>query len=85
VCWCDALGRTGHRAATQAVVVNTSGAGDALLAGLVHGHLHAWSLERSLAFSMGCAELTLASTLPNHPEMSSDVVMRLLERIVEAH
>lgn len=33
VCWCDADGQTGHRPARPAAVVNTSGAGDALLAG----------------------------------------------------
>ncbi|MBU3740022.1 MAG: kinase, partial [Rhodoferax sp.] len=36
-CWCDEQGRTGHRPATPVEVVNTAGAGDALLAGLVLG------------------------------------------------
>jgi pseudouridine kinase len=70
VCWCDAQGHTGVRAATTVNVVNTAGAGDALLAGLVFGTMQQWTLERCIAFAMACAELTLASPHANAPDLS---------------
>jgi pseudouridine kinase len=68
--WCDQQGETGHRAAATVAVVNTSGAGDALLAGLVHAHLNHLPLAQAVAFGMACAEITLASPFANAPELS---------------
>jgi len=51
-------------------VRNTSGAGDALLAGLVHGRLAGWPLEAALRFGQGCAALTLQVDAANHPGLS---------------
>jgi len=72
---CDALGVAGHYPAPEVVVVNTSGAGDALLAGLVHGNLQAWDMETSVRFGMACARMTLASPLANHPDLSVRAVL----------
>jgi pseudouridine kinase len=79
VCWCDAQGATGHRAARPMRVVNTSGAGDALLAGLVHVHQNGLyqtvqPMARAVEFAMGCAELTLASPFANAPQLSEAAV-----------
>ena len=70
VCWCDAQGAGGHWTAGQVPVVNTSGAGDALLAGLVHAYLCDLPLATAVKFAMACAELTLSSTFANAPELS---------------
>jgi pseudouridine kinase len=70
VCWCDALGETGHQAAAKVEVVNTTGAGDALMAGLVHAHLHGMPLAQAVGFAMTCAELTVASPYANAPGLS---------------
>lgn len=51
-------------------VRNTSGAGDALMAGLVHGRLAGWPLEAALRFGQGCAALTLQVDAANHPGLS---------------
>jgi pseudouridine kinase len=72
---CDALGFAGHHPAPHVVVVNTSGAGDALLAGLVHGNLQAWDLETAVRFGMACARMTLTSSLANHPDLSARAVL----------
>lgn len=74
-CWCDSTGTVGHRGATpQLGVVNTTGAGDALLAGLVHGHLAGKPLDQAVRWAMTCAEITLCSPFANAPELSSQVV-----------
>lgn len=70
LCWCDADGSTGHRPARAVAVVNTSGAGDALLAGLVLGFAHGLNLQRSVEAAMACAEITLASPHSNAPQLS---------------
>jgi pseudouridine kinase len=70
VAWCDAQGETGHRAAAPVDVVNTTGAGDAVMAGLVHAYLHGLSLAQAVVFAMTCAELTVASPYANAPGLS---------------
>ena len=80
VCWCDAAGETGHRAASRVNVVNTSGAGDALLAGLVHDHLTRSAdiplapFANAVEFAMACAEITVVSPHANAPELSAEAV-----------
>ena len=61
-------------------VVNTSGAGDALLAGLVHGFLSRSPLADAVDFAMACAELTLSSPRANHPELSLATVQLQRDR-----
>lgn len=70
VVWCDAQGLTGWCAARAVPVVNTSGAGDALLAGLVYAHLQGQRLEHAVHWAMACAEITLQSPCANAPELS---------------
>jgi pseudouridine kinase len=78
VCWTDAQGHSGYRQAAPTKVVNTSGAGDALLAGLVHAHMRSMPLDVAVEFAMACAELTLSSTFANTPELSVTAVNRRL-------
>jgi pseudouridine kinase len=70
VAYCSAEGSTGHCAAGKVTVVSASGAGDALLAGLVHGHLTGMAFVQAIAFAMQCAEMTLTSPDANHHLMS---------------
>lgn len=78
VAWCDADGSTGARSASAVPVVNTTGAGDALLAGLVHAHVQGLSLPRSVEYAMACAEITLSSTFANAPDLSHAAVQSRL-------
>ena len=80
VAWCDAAGTTGHQAAKPVTVVSATGAGDALLSGLVYGHLQGMALELSVCFAMACAELTLSSTFANSPALCVDAVQAQLQR-----
>lgn len=61
-------------------VVNTTGAGDALMAGLVHGHLHHMPLSQAVRFASGCAALTLTVAQANHPGLSVDAVATLCQK-----
>ncbi len=61
-----------------AAVRSTSGAGDALLAGLMHGLLGGGPLEAALRFAQGCAALTLQADAANHPGLSVAAVQGLL-------
>lgn len=62
-----------HRA-LPCTVVNTTGAGDALMAGLVHAFVHQHGLPEAIPFALGCAAMTLASERANHPELSAAAV-----------
>ena len=78
--WCDAQGRTGHRAVRPVHMASATGAGDALLSGLVYGHLQGMELDASLQWAMACAEISLSSTFANSPELCvSAVRARLLQ------
>ncbi|MCX7225872.1 MAG: PfkB family carbohydrate kinase [Burkholderiales bacterium] len=70
VAWCDADGQTGHRPAHKVAVVNTSGAGDALLAGLVLCCSEGLPLPQAVQGAMACAEITLASPHANSPHLA---------------
>ena len=70
VCWIDVDGTEGHCPAASVAVLNVSGAGDALLAGLVFGHVQGWALAPSVAFAAACAELTLGHRGANAPNLS---------------
>ena len=78
VCWVDADGAEGHCPAAPVEVVNVSGAGDALLAGLVFGHVQGWTLAASVAFAVACAELTLGHPGANAPNLSAESAQRHL-------
>lgn len=77
--WCDAAGATGHRAAHPVPMASATGAGDALLSGLVYGQLQAMPMDLSVAFAMACAELTLSSTFANSPDLCAATVAAHLE------
>jgi pseudouridine kinase len=73
----------GWHAAVPGDVVNASGAGDALMAGLVHGFLHRQGLAESIPFALACAALTLQSEQANHPSLSVVSVAQVLRAIAE--
>jgi len=85
VCWCDESGLSGHRPSPQLDVVSTSGAGDALLAGLVHASLHKLPLPQAVDFAMACAEITLASPYANAPNLSLATVQFALSLDTSPH
>jgi pseudouridine kinase len=77
VCWVDREAGGDYQEASNVPVVNVSGAGDALLAGLVHGEFHGWALAQAVDFAVACAELTLGCEAANCTELS--------EKLVHAH
>lgn len=60
--------------APEVAIVNATGAGDALMAGLMAGFLDGLSLRESLPFATGCAALTLSSPATIHPSLSATAV-----------
>jgi pseudouridine kinase len=80
VAWCNSVGAVGHKAARPVHMASATGAGDALLSGLVYGHLQAMPLDVAVHFAMACAELTLSSTLANSPDLCVAAVHAHLEQ-----
>ena len=68
----------GWQAALPVRVLNTTGAGDALMAGLVHSHRQHASLPEAARFATGCAALTLTVPSANHPGLSAALVAQCL-------
>jgi pseudouridine kinase len=68
----------GACAARPTAVVNTAGAGDAMLAGLVYAQLQAWPLPQALPWAMACAELTLGSASATYKDLSVQRVREML-------
>ncbi len=79
VVWCNASGIVGHKAVHAVQMASATGAGDALLSGLVYGYLQGLPLDLSVAWAMACAELTLSSTFANSPLLSVAAVKARLE------
>jgi pseudouridine kinase len=78
--WSHIGGPRGWQPALPVSVVNATGAGDALMAGLVHGYLQGDDLSRALRFAAACAALTLTVVQANHPGLSVHVVDQTLLR-----
>lgn len=79
VYWSARDGANGWQPAIPVTVCNATGAGDALLAGLLHGHLHDLPLRQSVLFAVGCAALTLTANQANHPDLSVVAVRQLID------
>jgi pseudouridine kinase len=61
-------------------VVSVTGAGDALMAGLVHAHLSDLPIERAARFALVAAAVTASSIQPVAPELSTNTILDLLEK-----
>ena len=74
---CEQGNRFIPASATQ--VNNVTGAGDALMAGLAHGHAKQWRWDRSVDFALAAARLALIAENTINSTMSEQAVLRLLE------
>jgi pseudouridine kinase len=78
--WSAATGDSGWQSALPpAQVVSTTGAGDAVMAALLHGFLDGAALRDTAAFAAACATLTLGTQAANHPNLSDLAVRQLLQ------
>lgn len=76
--WCDADGATGQREAQPLRMASATGAGDAMMAGLLYAHVHQKPMALAMEWAMACAELTLSSTFANSPELTVSAVQARL-------
>lgn len=83
VYWSDQDADHGWQGVLPGDVVNVTGAGDALMAGLVHGFVHQQTLAQAIPFALACAALTVASEQANHPSLSVVSVAQLLGTTAE--
>jgi pseudouridine kinase len=78
VYWSVQHGARGWQGTVPAEVVNVTGGGDALMAGLVHGFVRHQSLAETIPFALACAALTLSAEQANHPGLSVASILQLL-------
>ncbi|CAI0829217.1 Pseudouridine kinase [Serratia proteamaculans] len=72
-------GQSGWSRPLTVDIVNVTGAGDAMMAGLAHCWLEDMTLADSIRFAQGCSALTLSSEFTNNPNLSNGSVQKLLE------
>jgi pseudouridine kinase len=72
-------GQSGWSTPLSVNIVNVTGAGDAMMAGLASCWLEDMTLAESIRFAQGCSALTLSSELTNNPNLSNGSVQKLLE------
>lgn len=68
------------QAPTPTTIVNVTGAGDALCAGLVHGFFENLSTQATMQFASACAAFTASTHATNHPSLSRAVIHNLLQQ-----
>lgn len=77
--WSEHTGANGWQPALPVAVVNATGAGDAVMAGLIHGFLDGAALRDAAVFAAGCAAVTLTAPQANHLNLSVATVRQLLQ------
>jgi len=82
VYWSARNAGQGWHAAPPCNVVNATGAGDALMAGLVHAFVDQQDLSAAIPFALGCAALTLTSEQANHPGLSAAAVAECMHNAI---
>ncbi|KGQ71488.1 kinase [Chelonobacter oris] len=60
-------------------IINVTGAGDAMMAGLACCWLENMTFADSIRYAQGCSAMALSSELTNNPNLSDDSVKKLLE------
>lgn len=78
VYWSERGGEHGMQDTLEVGVVNVTGAGDALMAGLLHQSLRGQPLRQAVRFASACAALTLLVPDANHPGLSEAIVHQFL-------
>lgn len=78
VYWSERGGANGLQAAVPVQVVNVTGAGDALMAGLLHQTLLGAPLRDAVRFANACAAMTLLVPDANHAGLSEAAVRQFL-------
>ena len=78
VYWSERGGAHGLQAALPVQVVNVTGAGDALMAGLLYQTLRGAALRDAVRFACACAAMTLAVPDATHAGMSEASVRQFL-------
>ena len=78
VYWSDTDASCGWLGTVPTEVVNVTGGGDALMAGLVHGFVNHQRLAEAIPFALACAALTVSTEQANHPSLSVVSVAQLL-------
>lgn len=79
VYWSERGGHAGLQPPLPSTKINSTGAGDALLAGVVHQCEAGAHLGQAVAFGAACAALTLASPASCNPQLSVAAAQQLLQ------
>lgn len=58
--------------------VNTSGAGDAFMAGIVYGDYHNFDILKTVQFAQACSRLTIQHKNTVHPELNDTTILKNL-------
>lgn len=58
--------------------LNTVGAGDSFMAGLLYGETNNYDIHKMVAFANACAKLTLQHKNTVHPEMKDELILKNL-------
>jgi len=61
-------------------IVNTNGAGDAFMAGLIFGDLQGFTLKESAHLGMVCAAITVGHEDNNHPDLQQLLIDKTLKK-----
>ncbi|WP_439258191.1 PfkB family carbohydrate kinase [Lonepinella sp. BR2271] len=72
-------GNSGMVPAFKTNIINVTGAGDAMMAGLACCYLDNKDFPESIHYAQACSSLALSSEFTNNPNLSDDSVQKLLE------
>ncbi|EPM2153920.1 PfkB family carbohydrate kinase, partial [Escherichia coli] len=79
VYYSDISGESGWSAPIKTNVINVTGAGDAMMAGLASCWVDGMPFAESVRFAQGCSSMALSCEYTNNPDLSIANVISLVE------
>ncbi len=58
--------------------INTTGAGDSFMAGLLYGEIQKFDIHKMVKFANACAQMTVQHKKTVHPDINENLILKII-------
>ncbi len=63
----------------KVTVINTNGAGDAFVAGVVYAHIHKMNIKKAVHIGMACATMAVSDEDTVNPKIEENIILKMID------